>query len=60
LGLKVRFLSSKQEARSHSKGLKNAIAGAPRLVVKSVKSVQRFALKLDTLYPGTGRPIMTF
>jgi len=55
LGLKVRFLSLKREARS-SKELKNAIASARRLVVKSVKSVRRFARQLDALHPSTGRP----
>src|ERR1051326_5839591 len=39
----------KQEARSHSKEPKNAIVSALRLVVKSAKSVRRFARQLDAL-----------
>jgi hypothetical protein len=49
LGIKARFLSLKQEARSHSKEPKNAIVSALRLVVKSAKSVRRFARQLDAL-----------
>ena len=54
LGLKVRFLSLKPEARSHSKRLKNAIASTQRLLVKSAKSV-RGSRRLDARCP-----IMTF
>lgn len=43
LGINVRLLSLKQEARSNTKGLKNEIASAQRLVVKSAKSVRRVA-----------------
>jgi signal transduction histidine kinase len=43
LGINVRLLSLKQEARTNTKGLKNDIASAQRLVVKSAKSVRRAA-----------------
>lgn len=43
LGINVRLLSLKQEARSNTKGLKNEIASTQRLVVKSAKSVRRIA-----------------
>src|SRR5208282_377386 len=43
LGINVRLLSLKQEARTNTKGLKNEIANTQRLVVKSAKSVRRFA-----------------
>ena len=47
LGINVRLLSLKVEARGNTKVLKNNIASAQRLVVKSDKSVRRFAHKLD-------------
>ena len=43
LGINVRLLSLKQEARSNTKGLKNEIASTQRLVVKSAKSVRQIA-----------------
>jgi signal transduction histidine kinase len=43
LGINVRLLTLKQEARSNSKGLKNEIASTQRLVARSVKSVRRVA-----------------
>jgi len=43
LGINVRLLSLKQEARSNSRGLKNEIASTQRLVVKSTRSVRRVA-----------------
>ena len=43
LGINVRLLSLKQEARNNTKGLKNEIASTQRLVVKSAKSVRRVA-----------------
>jgi signal transduction histidine kinase len=43
LGINVRLLSLKQEARSNTDGLKNEIASTQRLVVKSARSVRRFA-----------------
>jgi signal transduction histidine kinase len=46
LGINVRLLSLKQEARVNHKGLKKEIAGTQRLVVKSVKSVRRVAREL--------------
>ncbi len=45
LGINVRLLSLKQEARINTKGLKNEIASTQRLVVKSAKSVRRAARK---------------
>jgi signal transduction histidine kinase len=46
LGINVRLLSLKQEARLNHKGFKSEIAGTQRLVVKSVKSVRRVAREL--------------
>ncbi len=43
LGINVRLLSLKQEARINTKGLKNEIASTQRLVVKSAQSVRRVA-----------------
>ena len=43
LGINVRLLSLKQEARSNTKGFKNEIASTQRLVVKSAKSVRQIA-----------------
>jgi signal transduction histidine kinase len=43
LGINVRMLSLKQEARNNTKGLKNEIASTQRLVVKSARSVRRVA-----------------
>jgi signal transduction histidine kinase len=43
LGINVRLLSLKQQSRSNTKGLKNEIASAQRLVVKSARSVRRVA-----------------
>jgi signal transduction histidine kinase len=43
LGINVRLLSLKQEARTNTKGLKNEIASTQRLVVNSAKSVRRAA-----------------
>ena len=43
LGINVRLLTLKQEARSNTKGLKNEIANTQRLVLKSAKSVRRVA-----------------
>jgi signal transduction histidine kinase len=43
LGINVRLLSLKQEARTNTKGLKNEIASTQRLVVRSAKSVRRVA-----------------
>jgi signal transduction histidine kinase len=43
LGINVRMLSLKQEARNNTEGLKNEIASTQRLVIKSAKSVRRVA-----------------
>lgn len=43
LGINVRLVSLKQEARTDTTGLKNEIASTQRLVVKSAKSVRRVA-----------------
>jgi len=43
LGINVRLVSLKQEARSNTKGLKHEIANTQRLVVKSARSVRRVA-----------------
>jgi two-component system sensor histidine kinase DegS len=47
LGVNVRLLSLKQEACTNTKGLKNEIASAQRLVTKSAKFVRSFARELD-------------
>lgn len=49
LGINVRLLSLKQEARSNTKGLKNEIASTQRLVVSSAKSVRRAAREFRSL-----------
>jgi len=46
LGIQVRLLSLKQEARANTKGLKNGIASTQRLVLESAKSVRRVAREL--------------
>lgn len=46
LGINVRLLSLKQEARRNSKGLKNEIASTQRLVARSVSSVRRVGRKI--------------
>lgn len=43
LGINVRLLALKTEARTNSRGLKNEIARTQRLVVKSAQSVRRVA-----------------
>jgi len=45
LGINVRLLTLKQEARTNTKGLKNEIASTQRLVLKSAKSVRQVARK---------------
>ena len=45
LGINLRLLSQKQEARSTTKGIKNEIASTQRLVVKSARSLHRVARK---------------
>jgi signal transduction histidine kinase len=49
LGINVRLLSLKQEARINSKGLKNEIAITQRLVVKSARSVRQAGRKIGDL-----------
>jgi signal transduction histidine kinase len=49
LGINVRLLSLKQEARGNTKDLKNKIASTQRLVVKSARSVRRVARKFGSL-----------
>lgn len=51
LGINVRLLNLKQEARSSTKGIKNQIASTQQLVVESAKSVRRFARELDLQQP---------
>jgi signal transduction histidine kinase len=43
LGINVRLISLKREARTNTKGLKNEIASTQRLVLDSAKSVRRVA-----------------
>ena len=47
LGINVRLLSLKQEARSNTKGLKNEIASTQQLVLSSARSVRRVARKFS-------------
>ncbi|MDB6024567.1 MAG: histidine kinase [Verrucomicrobiales bacterium] len=49
LGINVRLLSLKQEARSNTKGLKHEISSTQRLVVKSARSVRQVARKISSL-----------
>jgi len=49
LGINVRLLSLKQEARSNTKGLKNQIASTQRLVAKSAMSVRKVAREFGSL-----------
>jgi len=51
LRLVVRLISLKQKARSNTKGLKHEIASTQRLVVKSARSVWRFARELNMHQP---------
>jgi signal transduction histidine kinase len=44
LGIKVRLLSLKQQARSNSEGLKNEIASTQQLVANSAKSVRQASI----------------
>jgi signal transduction histidine kinase len=46
LGINVRLLSLKQQARNSTKGFKNEIASTRRLVVESAKSVRRVAREI--------------
>jgi signal transduction histidine kinase len=50
LGINVRLISLKQKARSNTTGLKHEIASTQQLVVKSARSVRRFARELK-LHP---------
>ena len=49
LGINVRLLSLKQDARSNTKGLKNEIASTQQLVLRSAKSVRRVAREFGGL-----------
>ncbi len=46
LGINLRLLSLKQEARNNTRGLKNELASTQRLVVKSARSARRVARQL--------------
>ncbi len=48
LGINVRLLSLKQQSHSDTKGLKKEITSAQLLVLKSARSVRRFARELRT------------
>jgi two-component system chemotaxis response regulator CheB len=56
LAINVRLLSLKRGAGSNIKGLHNEIANTQRLVVKSAKSVRRFARELGTHLPKQSNP----
>ncbi len=51
LGINVRLVALKRDARSNMNGFKKNIANAQQLVVKTVQSVRRFARKLETREP---------
>jgi signal transduction histidine kinase len=51
LGINVRLLLLKQTTRSEAKGLRNQIASAQRLVIKSSTLVRRLAHELDNHQP---------
>jgi signal transduction histidine kinase len=46
LGINVRLLSLKREARNNTNGLQNEIASTQQLVIDSAKSVRRSARKI--------------
>ena len=56
LGINVRLLTLKQQARNNSKGLKNEIASTQRLVVRSAKAVRRVARELGLHQPKSSHP----
>jgi signal transduction histidine kinase len=49
LGVNIRLLSLKQDARNNAKDLKNEIASTQRLVIKSAKSVRQVARRFSSL-----------
>ena len=49
LGINVRLLSLKTQARSNSRGLKKEIASTQRLVAKSAESVRQAARKFKSV-----------
>jgi signal transduction histidine kinase len=49
LGINVRLLTLKKDARANSKGFKNEIASTQRLVVKSARTVQQVGRKIGSL-----------
>jgi signal transduction histidine kinase len=51
LGINVRLLSLKRGGRNNTKSLENEIASTQRLVVKSAKTVRRFARELNVCHP---------
>jgi len=51
LGINVRLLSLKQGDRDNTKYIKNEIASTQRLIVKSARSVRRFARELQVHNP---------
>lgn len=53
LAINVRLVSLKQKARSNTRGLKQEIASTQRLVVKSARSVRRFARELQRHRPAS-------
>jgi two-component system sensor histidine kinase UhpB len=48
LGINVRLLSLKRQARGSAKGLKKEIASTQRLVLRSAQSVRKLARELDS------------
>ena len=51
LGINVRLLTLKQGDQNNTKSLKNEIASTQRLVVKSARTVRRYAHKLEVHQP---------
>ena len=58
LGVNVRLLSLKQEARTNTKDLRNEIASTQRLVTNSAKFVRRFARELNSSNEAHSNPLI--
>jgi signal transduction histidine kinase len=59
LGINVRLLCLRQGNRRNTKGLRNEIVSAQRLVAKAVKTVRRFARGLNTPHEAQNDPFVS-